>query len=189
MRIKGQENIAAVFGVAPKTIVEWQEQGFPIAFQGQRGIASEYESEACIEWLVKREVGKVQGAESPKDRLDRLRGDEAAMRIAEKNGQLVPVETIEPAWTEMVLSARNFLRAAHDRLAHLLEATPGVDAKRDLLAETFDEFLGKLAKHEPGDDADSGARSADRDDAPGARALRTAAEDDGGPVGGEVSPA
>lgn len=27
MRIIGQERIAEVFGVTPKTIVEWQEQG------------------------------------------------------------------------------------------------------------------------------------------------------------------
>ena len=48
MHISGQENIAAVFGVAPKTIVEWQEQGFPVAVRGRPGVPSEFETEAKL---------------------------------------------------------------------------------------------------------------------------------------------
>lgn len=151
MNIKGQEQIAAVFGVAPKTIVEWQEQGFPIAVQGQRGIPSEYETQACIAWYVQRELAKA-GAETARDRLARLQADEVEMRLQERKGLLIPVEKIEPAWLAMVTAARNFLRSEPDRLAHLLEATDGLDAKRDLLAETFDEFLSKLSSYDISDD-------------------------------------
>ena len=62
MRIIGQEQIADVFGVAPKTIVEWQGDGFPVALRGGPGVPSEYETETCIGWLVSREVGKVHAA-------------------------------------------------------------------------------------------------------------------------------
>jgi phage terminase Nu1 subunit (DNA packaging protein) len=162
MRIKGQEHIAEVFGVTPKTIVEWQEQGFPIAVRGQRGVASEYDTSACIAWFVERELQKAGANETPRDRLARLQGDEAEMRIRERMGELVPAEKIEPAWMALVTAARSYLRAEPDRLAHLLESTEGVDAKRDLLAETFDEFLRKLSTLDPDtDDDNDGAEHAE----------------------------
>ena len=95
MHITGQENIAAVFGVAPKTIVEWQEQGFPVAVRGRPGVPSEYESEACIDWLVTREVKKVQ-LEKPQDRLARVQADKIEMENAERRGLLIPADQLEP---------------------------------------------------------------------------------------------
>ena len=159
MRVIGQEQIALVFGVAAKTIVEWQESGFPIAQQGQRGIASEYDSANCIAWFVKREMDRA-GNESARDRLARLQGDEAQLRLDEKRGALIDVAKIEPAWTALIAAARGHLRTEPDRLAHLLETTEGVDAKRDLIAESFDEFLLKLSTYDiDSDDEQSGEGS------------------------------
>ena len=159
MKIIGQEQIALVFGVAAKTIVEWQESGFPIAQQGQRGIASEYDSAHCIAWFVKREMDRA-GNESARDRLARLQGDEAQLRLDEKRGALIDVAKIEPAWTALIAAARGHLRTEPDRLAHLLETTEGVDAKRDLIAESFDEFLLKLSTYDiDSDDEQSGEGS------------------------------
>lgn len=95
MRIVGQEQVADLFGVAPKTIVEWQEAGFPIAQRGSPGIPSEYESQACIDWLVAREVRKVQ-AELPRDRLARVQADAIEMDNAVKRGTLIPADQLEP---------------------------------------------------------------------------------------------
>ncbi len=174
MLVKGQEQIAEVFGVAPKTIVEWQEQGFPIGKQGKRGVASEYDTVAVIAWYVQRELDKV-GVEGVRDRLARLQADEVEMRIAEKRGLLIPVDQIEPAWVALVTSARSYLRAEPDRLAHLMESMDGIDAKRDMLADTFDEFLTKLSQFDPDDIAASAASSA----ASGMREAGTTAEDVG----------
>ena len=114
--------------------------------------------------------------------MSRLQADRVEIDIKEKTGLLVPVAAIEPAWSAMVASARSQLRSEPDRLAHLLEATEGVDAKRDLIAEVFDGFLLKLSGYEPEDD-DESDRPADPQ---GGQALRAAAEDDSGPVGGAI---
>ena len=158
MRIVGQEKVAELFGVAPKTIVEWQEAGFPIAVRGKRGVPSEFESAACIDWYVQREVGKVQ-AETPRDRLARLQSEEIELRLAEKRGLLVPADQVEPLWSGMVTAAKSFLRSEVNRLAQLLQHTDGAEAKRDLLSETFDDFLTKLSGYDPDADAriDAGA--------------------------------
>ena len=152
MRIVGQESVAEVFGVAPKTIVEWQEAGFPIAVRGSPGIPSEYETEACIKWLIDREVKKVQ-AESPRDRLFRLQADSIEMEQAEKKGLLVRADSIEPRLRAAVVSAREFLLRRAGPLAAKMD---GADRKKRevLLREAFDVFLRKLANWRNSDDAE-----------------------------------
>lgn len=85
-----------MFGVAPKTIVEWQEQGLPIAKRGSAGIPSEYEADRCITWFVNREVERAAG-ESAKDRLSRLQGDKIERELQVMDRDLIPAAELEPA--------------------------------------------------------------------------------------------
>lgn len=142
MRIVGQESIADVFGVAPKTIVEWQEQGFPVAVRGGPGVPSEYETEACINWLIDREVKKVQ-SEKPQDRLARVQADKIEMENAERRGLLIPADQLEPKLKAAFVFAReNFLEAVA-RLARELPADPR--EREVMLQAEFEGFLHKLA--------------------------------------------
>ncbi|MCP5191019.1 MAG: terminase small subunit [Pseudomonadales bacterium] len=147
MRMIGQEQVADLFGVASKTIVEWQELGFPVAMQGGRGVSSEYESTDCIRWLVDREVRKVR-AESPRDRLFRLQADDLELKLAEKRGHLVPTSAIEPSMKAAVVAARERIRSEPARMAAAME---GMDraAREALLRNLFDEALDQLAAWQP----------------------------------------
>ncbi len=155
MRVKGQEQIAAMFGVAPKTITEWQVLGFPVAFQGGPGVASEYEAPECVKWLVDREIRKVQ-SESPKDRVLRLQGDKLEKELLEDAKLLIPASEVEPLWASAVLSAREFLQGEPARLASL---AIGLEkpAMEELLRASFGEFLGRLANWRAADDDDEDA--------------------------------
>lgn len=152
MRIKGQDNIAALFGVAPKTITEWQVIGFPVAVQGGPGIASEYDGPACIAWLVDREVRKVR-AESPKDRLARLQGDKLEQEMLISSGQLIPAAEVEPLWEAACITAREYLVGEATRIASLVIglAKPEVET---LLETTFAAYLAKLAQWKAAGEAD-----------------------------------
>lgn len=163
MRIKGQEQIAAVFGVAPKTITEWQVMGFPVAVQGGPGVASEYDTPACMQWLVDREVRKIR-AESPKDRVFRLQGDKLEQEALKESRLLIPASEVEPLWTSAVLSAREFLMGEPPRLASLSIGL-GKPALETLLRETFDQVLGRLSNWQAaGDDPDEALDEGDPDD-------------------------
>lgn len=144
MRIVGQERIADVFGVAPKTIVEWQEAGFPIALRGGPGVPSEYESADCIRWLTDREVHKVQG-ESPRDRLFRLQGDAAELELSEKRGMLIPVDQVEPKWRAACIAAREGLLRDRRRLAALLDGVTDRRRREDIIGQSHEAFLRRLA--------------------------------------------
>lgn len=164
MTIKGQETIADLFGVAPKTITEWQVMGFPVEVQGGPGTPSEYDAPRCIQWLVEREVRKVR-AESPKDRVLRLQGDKLEQELLRDSGLLIPSDEVEPLWASAVLNAREFLLGEPTRLASLLIGLekPKVE---EVLRATFDDFLGKLANwRSAGEDEDDAVDSGEEDEA------------------------
>jgi phage terminase Nu1 subunit (DNA packaging protein) len=142
LRIIGQESIAAVFGVAPKTIVEWQEQGLPIAVRGKPGVPSEYDTDSCIAWLVDREVKKIQ-AERPQDRLARVQADKIEMENAEKRGLLIPAEQLEPRLKAAAVAAREMFLEDAPRLARELPAEER--QREEMLLASFEAFLHRLA--------------------------------------------
>ena len=144
MRIIGQEQIADVFGVAPKTIVEWQEQGMPIAVRGRPGVPSEYDTDACIAWYADREVKKVQ-AERPQDRLARVQADKIELELMEKRGLLLPADQIEPKLRAAMIAAREMWRNEPSRLAREVPGKP-IKEIEELLASSYEAFLIKLSR-------------------------------------------
>lgn len=153
MRITGQEAIADAFRVAPKTIVEWQEDGFPVAERGGPGVPSVYELADCINWLVKREVRKVQ-EETPRDRLARVQAESIEMDNAVKRGQLIPADLVEPQWRAACVAARELLLRDRRRLATLLASATTQQQREQLILETHDAFLRRLANWRAGSDLD-----------------------------------
>lgn len=143
--------IADVMGVAPKTIVEWQEDGFPIALRGGPGVPSEYDSDDCIRWLVRREVLKVQG-ESPRDRVFRLQGDQLEAVLAKERGLLIPVDQVEPKWRAAVLAAREGLQRDRRRLAALLDGVTDRREREKIIGATHEAFLRRLSTWRREDD-------------------------------------
>lgn len=144
MRIVGQTEIAAMFGVTARTITDWQEAGMPVAVQGGPGVPGEYDAPACIRWMIEREVRKVQG-ESPKDRLARLQGDQLEMDLAERKGKLIEAAAVEPMMRAAIVSARERIRNAPAQIAAALEGRDKAE-RETLLRELLDDMLAKLAR-------------------------------------------
>lgn len=141
-RIVGQEKIADVFGVAPKTIVEWQEQGFPVALRGGPGVPSEYESAECIRWYADRELSNAN-AESPNNRLARAKAEAQEMNNAQRRGRLIPADLLEPKLKAAFVAARTKWLAAVLRLAR--ELPEDTAAREAMLQGEFEAFLHRLA--------------------------------------------
>lgn len=146
MRVVGQERVADAFGVAPKTIVEWQEEGFPVAVRGSRGVPSEYDLPACVQWLIDREVRKVSGPESARDRLWRLQADREAIALAKDQGRLVAIDEVEPKWTAACIAAREHLLRARRTLAAKLDGITERRQREDVINEVHEAFLRRLAE-------------------------------------------
>lgn len=143
MSIVNQTELAEIIGVSDVTLWEWGKLDLPLMKRGERGEANQYDTAAVIAWMVTREVAKVS-SESQKDRLTRLQADKLARENAREDGILVSVTEVEPLWQSQVLSAAAYLQGQPSRLAGILEATPGLEPKRELLKREFAEFLTRL---------------------------------------------
>lgn len=142
MRIVGQQSVADCFGVSRETIDNWQQQGFPVALRGGPGVPSEYESADCIRWYVDREVRKVQN-ETPNDRLARVKADSIEMDNAERRGQLIPADLLEPKLKAAFVAAREKWLDAVPRLVR--EIPDDMAAREAMLQAEFEGFLARLA--------------------------------------------
>lgn len=171
-RIVSQSELAEIFGTTRETINEWQGQGMP--FQPRAGIggANAYATGACSRWRAAHEARAAAGGETPKDRLARVQAERIELELAERRGQLVPVEAIEPAWERVVAAVRTSVLTLPD-LAPLLELTPGAEQKREVIEERVTVILKDL----------SDGRGVDLGPQAGAAAVRPAGKDVGSPVG------
>jgi phage terminase Nu1 subunit (DNA packaging protein) len=143
--VVNQGKLAEILGRTDVTIWEWQKETppLPVLKLGARGEEHEYDTAAVIAWWIEREVRKSSGT-SQKDRLARLQGDVIEIELARERGTLVPSDEVKPLWETRVLTAAAFMASRHSRLAAILEAAPGLEAKREILKREDAEFLKKL---------------------------------------------
>jgi phage terminase Nu1 subunit (DNA packaging protein) len=139
-----KRQLADVMCVSERTLTEWQDEGLPIARKGVRGEENEYDTGIVIAWHVQRSLTRAGKAESQRDREARLRGDMLEIELAKERHSLVPANEVKPVWESRVLAAAAFMMSRQSRLAGILEATPGIEAKRELLKKEDAAFLEKL---------------------------------------------
>jgi hypothetical protein len=178
-KVVNKRELAEILGYSERSLTDWQGAGMPMLSQGDRGEENQYDTEAVIKWLVARESGKDK-VEGEKERLTRLQADQIELDMRIKLRDLVPVAEVEFADARLKEAAKSYLREQAYSLAHVLELTQGTDAKRDLLIETFDSFLTKLANPDIPEDVDVVEEGVE---APGAAAANAA-----GRMGGAALP-
>lgn len=146
-----QGELAEVLGVTTETIRLWQQEATPLPLvrRGEIGEENLYDTATVIAWLVARAENKLRGGEAPKDRLARLQADRVELELAKDRGELVPAGEVAPLWRSRVLAAAAFMAGRHSRLAAVLEATSGIEEKRQLLKEEDAAFLTKLGVDGP----------------------------------------
>lgn len=128
-----------------KTIHEWHDQGLPIASRGSPGKPNEYDTLACINWLVNREVSKVM-SERPQDRLSRVQADKIEMENTERRQLLIPIEQLEPKLRAALIAARELRLGAMNPNAWRVISPANRPGDRELLVSAFDGFLVKLSR-------------------------------------------
>jgi phage terminase Nu1 subunit (DNA packaging protein) len=147
------DNIAAAFGVAPKTIALWQREGFPVAVQGARRTPNQYDLPDCIAWYKDREVAKVQG-ERPQDRLARAQAIRVEIEIEEAQKRLIPADAVTPLWNAAVVAARELLDRSKRVLARKVAKESDPKVCERLVGQVHTEFLKTMAAWDdaPADD-------------------------------------
>jgi len=140
-----QTQLAELLGVSDVTLWEWQklDPPLPMLKQGVRGEANQYDLAAAIKWYAAHEVLKI-GRKSAREERDAIDLEIRQLDLAERKGTMVPAAEVKPLWDNRVLTAAAFMAGRHSRLAAMLEASPGIEAKRALLKKEDANFLTKL---------------------------------------------
>jgi len=99
MSTVNQTELADILGVTTMTLLDWQKKGMPYLSREINGGANEYDTAACIKWYVNREIEKNK-IESPRDRLDKIRGDREELELRIRLKQVADITTIQPAIDE-----------------------------------------------------------------------------------------
>jgi phage terminase Nu1 subunit (DNA packaging protein) len=134
-----------ILGLSHTTLTEYQEEGLPIEKRGERGAAHVYDTEAVIQWLINRALARAGRSKTVLElELLELQVREKRAADALREGSLVPAEQVQPIWDSRVLSAAFALASRASRLAGLLEAAPGIEAKRAILKQEDADFLNHL---------------------------------------------
>lgn len=134
-----------ILGLSHTTLTEYQAEGLPIEKRGERGQEHEYDTAAVIEWLVNRALVRAGKSKSALElEVLELNVRELRAKDALREKTLVPTDEVRPVWEGRVLAAAAFMRSRASKLAGELEATPGLEAKRDLLRKADAAFLTHL---------------------------------------------
>lgn len=143
-KIVNQSELSEILGVSDVTVWEWQKIGLPVEKIGSRGAANSYDTANVIAWRIQHELQRAGKGETQRDREARLRGDLLEIELAKERGILVPATEVKPTWESRVLVAAAFMMSRASRLAAVLEASPGIEAKRAALKKEDAEFLTRL---------------------------------------------
>lgn len=184
-KIVNQAELCAILGVVPMTISRLQDQGFPCLKKGEGRGENEYDTEACVQWLIQREVRKLTQTEegrfidyeAERARLTSEQADKVAMENEVRRGKLVDSEHVAVLWANILTNVKTKLLGIPTKTAPRLVGCKSIPVARDILNRQITEVLNELVSADPTVVGSS-------EESPVA-----APEPDGEPVGGSVPPA
>jgi phage terminase Nu1 subunit (DNA packaging protein) len=136
------EQLAAEFNRDKRTVQLLVKDGMPKAGHG------EYDLERCKSWYIAYLQAKIQSraneagavlnpenfnGELEQARLTRAKATLAEIELSEKQGRVIPIETMERTLTAVITQARQLLLALPGRIAHELEGETRVVIKSRLM--------------------------------------------------------
>ena len=143
---KGQ--LQEILGVSHQALTDWQKEGLPIeVVAAVRGQQNQYDTEVVIRWLMQREVAKAQ-ARSPRDELDAVKTERERLALRRDQNELVERREMRPLLERYVQDNIAILEGIPDKYAPLLQQTPDLEGKHQLLKEAVREIRTGLGDYE-----------------------------------------
>lgn len=149
-RIVSRSELADIFGVTPPTVDKWVSQGCPVAKEGGRGRAYEFNTAAVREWRDQliRDDAKSTASASEAELLRRqlaAQTELAELKLAEAKRLVAPVDQMRKAISLANAAVRQQMRNIADRVPRMIVGeTDEARIKRVIKAE-IDQALTSLA--------------------------------------------
>lgn len=156
-KIVNKKELSEIFGKSEVTLTTWQKNGLPIKREAQRGASHQYDTEDCINWLIRREIGKltvgddgtVHDYEAERARLTHHQANKTQLEEEVLKGTLIPAEKVEQVQGDMVSSFRAKILAIPTKAAHAVIGLEDLNEAKETLKEFLYEALNELADFTP----------------------------------------
>lgn len=159
--------LSALLGVHRNTLSTWVKRGCPHLQKADRSRGQEWQFDlaAVVRWREDQAVAAALGDTTQIDDKEARRRKLAAeaalteLELAKEQGKVVEIDQVARVVGEEYANCRARLLAIPSKLAPLLDATPGINAKRDLIEQAITEALDELTADGAADlgPADGGA--------------------------------
>ncbi len=145
MALVGVEQVAKILNITRRRVQQLVAEGMPRAERGR------YDLGACMAWYIRylqralerRELPTEDGASGDirrqRARLLRANADSAEMELAQKRGELIPIEVFRVEMGSMITTLRANLLNLPGRVAPQLEGENRAVIKHKLRNEVFQE--------------------------------------------------
>jgi phage terminase Nu1 subunit (DNA packaging protein) len=149
-KIVNQRELAEIVGVANNTLQAWRSEGMPcLATADKKGQAARYDTAAVIDWLRGRAAGSAGedtiNARYEQARLTKLKADNEALDVAQKEGTLIEAAAVAEVWDRLLGNFRSRLLSLPSGMAD--ELAPLTDPReiQAVLKIIINQVLEELA--------------------------------------------
>lgn len=155
-----RKELAALLGVHPQTITDWEGQGCPIAKRGGRGVSSKYRVSDVYQWRIDsaRQVSETTlTLEQERARLAKAQADGKEMENRQRRGELLPRAQVVAEGQALVRGWSAKLRGLPRKLvnAGLVPRDREADARGLVLSVLSDISEWKTVADAPGGSTDA----------------------------------
>lgn len=145
--IVNKRELAELMDVSETALTDWQDEGMPVVERGSAGVAGKYDTADVLRWACLREITK-RGAQTSFDKLNDVRYRRELLNLRRDEGEVVLREEIRPAFRRYVDDVLAVLLGIPEKFAQVLELTPGIDGKHQVLQDMIAELRDVMGNYE-----------------------------------------
>ncbi len=146
--IVNADELARIFDCSRSTVKNWRQQGMPYLTAGARGKPGQYDTAACINWLIARRLGddKPLDLNVERARLAHHQADKTALEARALKGELVRTLDALELWQATIAAARaKFLSLPRKMAAQVIHAETPAEVE-EALQQAITEALAELGR-------------------------------------------
>lgn len=149
-KIVNQRELSEILGVSGNTIAAWRSEGMPcLATADKKGSASKYDTEQIFEWMAARRSGgedqETINGKYEQARLTKLKADNEALDVAQKEGTLIEAAAVSEVWERLLGNFRSRLLSLPSSLADELAVLSEPREIQAVLKVVINQALEELA--------------------------------------------
>ena len=145
-----RSDLAAAHGVSLPTVDTWVRAGCPCEREGGKGSAYSFNSKEVIDWRLaqaregKRKDGNLGTLDEAKLRREVANAELTEIDLAEKRGEVVPVEHVAKQVGKLLANVRARMLAIPTKVAPLTQTAGSIEEARAAIEDHIRDGLSEL---------------------------------------------